>query len=327
MAKSSLRTSGSRLSAMTGAEAAGTKRRSIWRRIVEHRVLYAMFVPVLAYYVIFRYWPIVLAWIVAFKDLQLGSGVFSSPWVGFDNFRILFQDPEIVNVIRNTVEISLLRIVVGFFPPIILAILFHDMSSRRLKRWLQSAVYIPHFFSWVIVYGIVFAFFSTGSGFVNNMLETMGFGRFEFFLSEAWFRPILLGSALWKEIGWSTIIYLAALTTVDPQLYEAAKIDGAGPLKRISAITLPSILPVVTFVLCISLGNILYAGGEQIMLFYNKAVLDSADVIETWVYREGLNRLQFSIGTAVGVFQSIIGMGFILASNYLTKKFTGRGIW
>ncbi|SDX44642.1 putative aldouronate transport system permease protein [Paenibacillus sp. CF384] len=302
-------------------------KRGLWQRIVDHRVLYLMFLPVIAYYVIFRYWPIVLAWIVAFKDLQLGTGVFSSEWVGFDNFRMIFEDPEIVNVLRNTVEISLLRILVGFFPPIILAIMFHDLASNRMKKWLQSAVYIPHFFSWVIVYGIVFAFFSTGSGFVNNVLAWMGYTRFEFFLSESWFRPLLLGSALWKEIGWSTIIYLAALTTVDPQLYEAATIDGAGPIKRITAITLPSILPVITFVLCISLGNILFAGGEQILLFYNKAVLDSADVIETWVYREGLNRLQFSIGTAVGVFQSIIGMVFIISSNFIAKKYTGRGIW
>ena len=153
------------------AAIAAPARRGLWQRVAEHRILYLMFLPVIAYYVIFRYWPIVLAWIVAFKDLQLGAGVFSSEWVGFANFRVLFQDPEIVNVLRNTVEISLLRIVVGFFPPIVLAIMFHDLASRRWKKWLQSAVYIPHFFSWVIVYGIVFAFFSTGTGFVNNVLD------------------------------------------------------------------------------------------------------------------------------------------------------------
>ncbi|MFD2330878.1 ABC transporter permease [Cohnella sp. GCM10020058] len=300
---------------------------TLWRRIVRHRMLYLMFLPVAVYYIVFRYWPIGLAWIVAFKDLKLGMGVFDSAWVGLDNFRVMFEDPEIVNVLRNTVEISLLRIVVGFFPPIILAIMFHDLSSGRLKKWLQSAVYIPHFFSWVIIFGIVFAFFSTGTGFVNNVLEAMGLPRVEFFLSEGWFRPILIGSALWKEIGWSTIIYLAALSTIDAQLYEAARIDGAGPIRRIFAVTLPGILPVVTFVLCLSLGNILFAGGEQILLFYNKAVLDTADVIETWVYREGLSRLQFSVGTAVGLFQSLIGMVVILAGNTLAKRYTGRGIW
>ncbi|MDG0810010.1 ABC transporter permease [Cohnella rhizosphaerae] len=300
---------------------------TLWRRIVRHRMLYLMFLPVAVYYIVFRYWPIGLAWIVAFKDLKLGMGVFDSAWVGLDNFRVMFEDPEIVNVLRNTVEISLLRIVVGFFPPIILAIMFHDLSSGKLKKWLQSAVYIPHFFSWVIIFGIVFAFFSTGTGFVNNVLEAMGLPRVEFFLSEGWFRPILIGSALWKEIGWSTIIYLAALSTIDAQLYEAARIDGAGPIRRIFAVTLPGILPVVTFVLCLSLGNILFAGGEQILLFYNKAVLDTADVIETWVYREGLSRLQFSVGTAVGLFQSLIGMVVILAGNTLAKRYTGRGIW
>jgi putative aldouronate transport system permease protein len=299
----------------------------IWKKIKQHRALYLMFLPVVLYYLVFRYWPIGLAWIVAFKDLKLGSGVFESAWVGFDNFRVMFEDPEIVNVLYNTVEISFLRIVVGFVPPIVLAIMLHDLASKKLRVWIQSAVYIPHFFSWVIIYGIVFAFFSTGTGFVNNILEGLGFSRFEFFLSEGWFRPLLIGSALWKEIGWSTIIYLAALSTVDPQLYEAAAIDGAGPMKRIWAITLPSILPVITFVLCINLGSILFAGGEQILLFYNKAVLDTADVIETWVYREGLSRLQFSVGTAVGLFQSVIGLFFIVAGNALSKRYTGRGIW
>ncbi|RED62932.1 ABC transporter permease [Cohnella phaseoli] len=310
-----------------GAGGSVSAEKTLLQSIVKHRTLYLMFLPVAAYYVIFRYWPIALAWIVAFKDLRLGMSVLDSEWVGWANFKVMFDDPEIVNVLMNTVEISLLRLIVGFVPPIVLAIMFHDLASKRLRSWLQSAVYIPHFFSWVIIFGIVFAFFSTGSGFVNNVLERFGLERYEFFLSEGWFRPILVGSALWKEIGWSTIIYLAALSTVDPQLYEAARIDGAGPLRRIVSITLPGILSVITFVLCLSLGNILFAGGEQILLFYNKAVLDTADVIETWVYREGLGRLQFSIGTAVGIFQSFIGMVVIVISNALAKRYTGRGIW
>ena len=232
-------------------------RKSLGRRIVEHRTLFLLFIPVLVYYVLLRYWPISLAWIIAFKDLKLGLGIVNSPWVGLQNFREIFSDPDILRVIRNSVEISVLRIVVGFAPPIILAIMFHDMVLPWFKKTTQTIVYIPHFFSWVVIWGMVFAVFSTGTGLINNLIEWLGFERVEFLLSKRWFRPILIGSALWKELGWGTILYLAALATVDPQLYEAAVLDGAGPLKRIRYVTLPSILPVVTFVLCINLGHLL----------------------------------------------------------------------
>lgn len=302
-------------------------RQTLASRIWRHRTLYLLFIPVLVYYIVFKYWPMLLAWIIAFKDLQLGSGVFGSEWVGMQNFRDIYDSPDISTVIRNTIQISLLRIGVGFFPPIALAILFHDMMSLRLKKWLQTLVYIPHFFSWVIVFGVVFGFFSVGAGFFNNMLELFGFARHEFLLDSSWFRPILIGSALWKEIGWSTIIYLAALATVDAQLYEAAVLDGAGPLKRIAHITLPSIMPVITFVLCINLGSLLNAGGEQVLLFYNEAVMNVADIIDTWVYRQGLARLQFSLAAAVGLIQSVIGLVLVVGSNYIAKKISGRGIW
>ena len=312
----------------SGTAGANRRRESgLWQRIVAHKTLYLLFLPVLIYYVLVRYWPIGMAWIVAFKDLKLGAGVWGSEWIGLDNFRILFTDPQLVKVLRNTVEISLLRIVFGFVPPIILAVMFHDLTSRRFKKWTQTIVYIPHFFSWVIMFGIVFALFSTGTGLVNNAMEAMGFPRKEFFLDQNWFRPLLIGSAIWKEIGWGTIIYLAALATVDPQLYEAAAMDGAGPLRRIYHITLPGLSSVIIFLICLQLGTILYAGGEQILLFYNQAVLDKADVVDTWIYRESLGRMQYSIGTAMGLFQSFVGMLLVLATNALSKRFAGRGIW
>jgi len=297
------------------------------RRVAAHKTLYLLFLPVLLYYALIRYWPIGLAWIVAFKDLKLGAGVWGSKWIGLENFRIIFSDPQLVKVLRNTVEISLLRIVFGFVPPIVLAVMFHDLASRWFKKVTQTIVYIPHFFSWVIVYGIVFAMFSTGTGLINNVLEAIGFPRKEFLLDQDWFRPILIGSAIWKEIGWGTIIYLAALATVDPQLYEAAAIDGAGPLRRVYHITLPGLSSVIIFLICLQLGTVLYAGGEQILLFYNQAVLDKADVVDTWIYRESLGRMQFSIGTAMGLFQSFVGMILVLATNALSKKIAGRSIW
>ena len=300
---------------------------NVLKQIKKHKALYILFLPVLAYYVLVRYWPIVLSWVVAFKDLKMGAGVFNSKWVGLENFRIIFSDPDILKVIQNTLEISLLRLLIGFLPPILLAIMFHDMLFARFKQWCQTIMYIPHFFSWVIIYGIVFAFFSTGTGFVNNLLQVMGFDKVEFLMSSQWFRPLLIGSSLWKELGWGTIIYMAAMTSIDKEQFEAAKIDGAGPIKRIIHITFPSILPVISFVLCINLGFIMYAGGEQILMFYNSSVYDVADVIDTWVYRVGLGSMRFGVGTAVGLFQSFIGMLLVLVSNYFTKKYTGNGIW
>lgn len=303
------------------------RHQTLWKRIAQHRTLYLLFAPVIIYYIVLRYWPIALAWIVAFKDLKLGSGIWNSPWVGFENFQTIFTDPKIGRVLRNTVEISLLRLLFGFLPPIFLAIMFHDLATPWFRRVSQTFVYLPHFFSWVIVYGLVFAFFSTGSGFVNNVIAALGFERFNFLLAEGWFRPLLIGSGIWKELGWGTIIYLGALATTDPQLYEAAAIDGAGPLQRIVYITFPSLLPVITFVLSINLGFILFAGGEQILLFYSPALYRVSDVIDTWVYREGIGSFQFSVGTAMGLIQSLIGLVLILVCNAVAKRYTDRGIW
>jgi putative aldouronate transport system permease protein len=289
--------------------------------------LYVMFLPVLVYYALFRYWPIVLSVIVAFKDLRVGGSVASAPWVGLDNFRTIFSDPDLLRVIRNTVEISSLRLGFGFLPPIILAIMFNDMISRRLKQFTQTLVYLPHFFSWVVVFGLVSALFSSQGGMANKIVQMLGQPSRGFLLDGNWFRAILIGSGIWKEMGWGTIIYLGALSTIDPQLYEVAAMDGAGPLQRIRYVTIPGILPVVTFVLCISLGSILFAGGEQIIMFYNRAVYGVADIIDTWVYREGLGRFQLSLGTAMGLFQSVIGMLLILGSNWVSKRLSGRGIW
>lgn len=297
------------------------------RKINKYKVLYLLFITIFLYYAVLRYWPIFLAWIVAFKDLGIGEKIFDSDWVGFGNFITMFSDSEVKKVLLNTVQISLLRLGVGFVPPIMLAIMFHDMQSKYFKKVAQNIVYIPYFFSWVIIYGIAYAFLSEGHGFLNAMIRNMGFNGVDFFMNPKLFRPIIILSALWKEVGWGTIIYLAALSNVDPELYEAAMIDGAGPLRKIWNITVPSILPVVVFVLCISLGGLFYAGGEQILLFYNAAVIDKADIIDTWIYRVGLSSFQFGLATAVGLFQSFFGMILVLSSNFLAKKYTGNGIW
>ncbi len=296
-------------------------------RIRRHSELYILFIPVALVYLVFRYWEIALGFVAVFREMRIGQGIWESPFVGMRNFQMIFENPNVVRTIRNTIEISLYRLFWGFAPPIILAVVFHDMVWMRFKRISQTLVYLPHFFSWVVIYGMVFALFSTGTGFINVLLENLGFQRVEFLLSTRWFRPILIGSDIWKTMGWGSILYMAALTNVDPGLYEAAVIDGAGPLKRIRHISIPSILPVIAFVLTLTIGNILRAGGEQILIFYNEAVFEVADVIETWVVRVGLGRFQFGVGIAVGLFQSVVGLILIVIGNYVSRKVAGRGIW
>lgn len=320
-----------RMREIVTAKKSGTQQelvpRGLWERMKRHAELYLLFLPVALVYIIFRYWDISLGFIAVFKEMRVGQDVWASPWVGLDNFRMIFANPNVVRTIRNTIEISLLRLLFGFAPPIILAIIFHDLVWVRFKRVAQTLVYLPHFFSWVVLYGLVFALFSTGSGLINNLLAALGFQRVEFLLSTGWFRPILIGSDIWKSMGWGSILYMAALTNVDPGLYEAAVIDGAGPLKRIRHISIPSILPVIAFVLTLTIGNILRAGGEQILIFYNEAVFEVADVIETWVVRVGLGRFQFGVGIAVGLFQSVVGLILIVIGNSVSRRLAGRGIW
>jgi len=300
---------------------------SLWIQIKRHWILYLLFLPVFVYFVVFRYWPLYLQVVVSLKDFQLGMTLESAPWVGLENIRKAFALPEFYRVIRNTIEISLLRLVVGFLPPILLAILLNDIPNKWFRTISQTIIYFPHFLSWPIVYGIVFAFFASERGFINQALIHLGFQQYDFLTSSSFFRPLIIGSALWKELGWSTIIYMAALSTVDPNLYEAAMIDGAGPIQRIIHITIPSILPVMIFILTISLGSILYAGFEQILIFMNNATMNVGDIIDTWVYREGLLNYQFSLGTAVGFFQSVIGLFLVLIANYVSRRYAGIGIW
>lgn len=303
------------------------QQKDLYQRIREHWVLYLLFIPILAYYVIFRYTPIFYSILIAFKDYKMKLGIFGSSFVGLKHFKEMLSNPDILRVLRNTVQISLLRILFGFAPPIILAIMFYDMRAKRFKRMSQTLVYIPHFFSWVIVYGVVWAFVSEGYGLINNIVKLLGGSSTNYLMSQKYFRSILIISAIWKEVGWGTIIYMAALSGIDQELFEAAIIDGAGPLKRIWYVSLPGILPVISFVMCINLGSILYAGGEQILTFYNSSVYEVADIVDTWIYRIGVGNLKISLGTAVGIFQSFFGMLTLIVANKLLRKFVGYGIW
>jgi len=214
----------------------------------KHKILYLLFIPVVIYFVTFRYYPMFVQVLLAFKQYNLTGGIWGSEWVGWNNFSELLHHKDFKRVFLNTVEISLLRIGFGFFPPILLAILLFDLASSRFRKVSQTVLYIPHFFSWVIVYAIAYAMLSN-TGFVNQVWQGLTGNTIPFLTSESWFRTILIGTGIWKEIGWGTIIYLAGLTALDPSLYEAAKIDGAGPVKRISISRCRASLPSSSFCL------------------------------------------------------------------------------
>lgn len=296
------------------------------KQMKRYRVLYVILGIAIVYYFIFLYIPIFWGFIISFKDMKVGSTIAGAEWVGLENYKYVFTHPEIFKLVKNTLVISFARLIFTFFPPIILTIAIFDLHWKKFQKFSQTMVYIPHFFSWVIIYGIVFAFFS-GNGFVNGVIDLFGGQKTDFMTSSNAFLPLLIGSQIWKEAGWSTILYFAALTSVNTELYEAAKIDGAGPIQRIKAVTLPAMMPVITFSLIMALGNILNNDFEQILLFYNSAVYDVADTIDTWVYRVGLGKMQYGVGSAVSMMKAVVSLILIVSANTFSKRTTGRGMF
>ena len=305
----------------------GKKRNAVLYKMKKYKILYLLAIIPFAYLIVFRYWPIFLQFVLATKNYTIKGGIWGSKFIGLDNFAQLFHSQEFKKILFNTVRISLLRLVCGFVPPIILSIMLFDMNSRIFRRISQSILYIPHFFSWVIVYAIVQVLFQN-TGYINSFLNLLGIESKQFLMSERYFLPILIGSGVWKSLGWSTILYLAALTNINTELFEAARLDGAGPIQRIRYITLPGIVPIIVFSLMMSLGTILSsAGTEQILLFYNPTNYEVSDVIGTWLYRQGLGKMKYGLGAAVSVFESSVGLVLVLISNKLANKVAGLGMW
>jgi putative aldouronate transport system permease protein len=288
--------------------------------------LYAMLIPGIIFLLVFKYSPM-YGIIIAFKDFNIFDGMAASPWVGWDNFEKLVSSNSFARVFRNTLIISLYKIVFLFPLPIIMAVLMNEIKNMVVKRGIQTIVYLPHFLSWVIVSGLFIDILSTNGGLVNKMISSFGGTPIAFFMNTDFFRSVLISSAGWKEVGWGMIIYLAAITTIDPQLYEAARIDGAGRFRQIVHVTLPGLIPIILLMFILRLGNILEAGTEQILVMYNSIVYEVADVIGTFVYRVGLGQQDYSFSTAVGLFDSVIGFFLIITGNYLSRKFLHRGIW
>lgn len=294
-------------------------------KLYKHRWQYLMIFPGVLLLLLFSYIP--MAGIqVAFRDFQIGSSIWNSPWVGTDNFAFL-DEPQFWTVVKNTLYISVLKFVFGFPAPILLALMINEVAHSAFKRFVQSVSYLPHFFSWIVVAYILQSVLTIDGGLVNDWIAKAG-GEPIFFLgSTEWFRPIVVGSGLWKETGWNTILYLAAFTTIDPQLYEAAKVEGAGRFARIRHITLPGIVPTISIVLILSIPSLIAVGMDQIYPLMNSANMAVADVLDTYVLRSGLQQGYFGMATAVGLLSSVISLALVLTTNQLSRKINGEGLW
>lgn len=291
-------------------------------------VLTLMILPIVLYFIVFKYIPMG-GIIMAFKDYKIRLGIFGSDWNGFENFTKLFATKTFTRAVKNTLEISLLRIVCGFPMPIILALLLNEVTSTRYKKFVQTVSYLPHFISWVVLAGLFEQLLApTGSGALNSILHTLfGMEPIYFLGDNQYFRGTLIVTGIWKGVGWSSILYLAAIAGIDPSLYEAAKCDGATRLQCARFITLPCIAATITVMLILEVGGILDAGFDQIFNLYNSAVYETADIIDTYVYRYGLGEMKYAMGTAVGLFKNGIGFVLVVATNAISKRISGNGIW
>lgn len=295
--------------------------------IRQYLPLYLLFIPVLAYYLIFCYAPMGGV-IIAFKDYTFNRGIFGSEWVGLKHFRRFLGNPAFWQVIGNTFRLALLRILIGFPVPVILAILLNEVKGQRYKKCIQTLIYMPHFLSWVIVYGFLFNFFSA-DGLVNQIIKSLGGASVPFMSSREYYTPLFIGSALWKEMGWSTIIYLAALSGIDQGQLEAAEIDGANRFQRIWHVVLPGIRSVISIQLILSFGGILSVSFEQTLAMINDSVRPVAEVIDYYIYRMGLlTPNNYSFSTAVGLFRNLISLALVLIANRIVKSVEEEGaLW
>ena len=293
--------------------------------LYKNKLCYAMVLPAIVFYAVFAYIPMYGA-IIAFKEYTPSLGIMGSPWVGFEPFKSFFDSFYFARVVKNTIVISLATLVFGFPAPIILALLLNGLKMKRYVRVVQSLSYIPHFISLVVICGMIKQF-TLDSGLINDIISLFGGTRVSMLNNSSYFVPVYVISGIWQEIGWGSIVYLAALTMIDHSLYEAASIDGAGRFKQVFIITIPGIMPTIITMLLLKIGNILNVGYEKIILLYNPSTYETADVISSFVYRKGLQEFDWSFSAAVGLFNSAINLLLLLMSNFFSKKLTGSSLW
>ena len=302
-----------------------TGRKTFLKNVKRSRWLYLIFALPFLYFIVFKYGAMV--WLViAFEDFKAFKGVFGSKWVGLKWFKAFINDPYFWNIVKNTIVLNLWSIVICFPAPILLALLINEVKCRAFKKFTQTVSYLPYFLSTVVVCGFITNIVAS-DGLINQLLKAMGMETVTFLMEPGWFRPIYVLSELWQGCGWGSIIYLAALAGVDQQLYEAASIDGASKLQQLLHISLPGIVSVISIQFLLTIGRILSIGYEKIILLYNGATYETADVISTYVYRKGLVEFSFSYSTAVGLFNSLINLALVVAANQLSKRFAGESLF
>ncbi|MFD0961241.1 ABC transporter permease [Paenibacillus chungangensis] len=303
-----------------------TLQNRITRSIIKNRLLYIMLLPGLIYFVLFKYVPL---WgiLISFQDFQPIKGVAGSEWVGFKHYAHLFGSKDFFMLLKNTLLLSFYNIVFSFPLPIMIALMLNELRHVVMKRFVQTMIYVPHFMSWVIVVGFFFIIFESSDGLFQGILQSLGLNEFSFMLDPDWFRPMYILQILWRDTGWNSIIYLAALTSVDPQLYEAARMDGAGRWRQLWHITLPAIRSTIVIMLILRMGDIMELGFEHIYLLLNPLNRFVAEIFDTYVYTAGILQGQFSYSTAVGMFKAIVGLILVVGANKLAKKMGEEGIY
>lgn len=306
-----------------------TKKSKLIQRIWKNKLVYMLVLPSIICFIIFAYIPMV-GILMSFKDYKISQGfigIFTSPNVGLEHFKRLFTSFYFLSVLRNTILISVYKIIFAFTSPIIFALLLNEIKAKNFKKFVQTVTYLPNFLSAVVISGLVLSLISPSYGIVNAILGSLGNQPIHFLANPQYFRSIIVSIDVWKSTGWSAIIYLAAITSIDPQLYESAKIDGASRFRQIWHITLPEISNLIILLFILRVGDILNAGFEQIFLLYSPTVYSTGDILDTYVYREGLVNSNYGFSTAVGLFKSVVGFFMIVITNNLAKRFGKRGIW
>ena len=305
-------------------------RKGLWTRFADnirkHPILYLMALPVALWYIVFQYLPM-YGLVIAFQDYVPSRGIMDSRWVGLKHFRSFFTDPYFGRVVFNTLYINILMLVFAFPFPIIFALLLNEVKSGKLRKTTQTVTYLPHFVSAMVICGLMLDFGKSNGMLTGLFSMLLGAERINLFSKASYFRPLYVGMNVWQEFGWDSIIYFAALSGIDPTLYEAAMMDGASRLKRAIHITLPSIAPSIIILLILRIGNLLTLGWEKIVLLYNPMIYETADVISTYVYRRGLIMFEYSFGTAVGLFNSAINFVLLISANAVSRKVNDTSLW
>lgn len=296
--------------------------KSYWK----HKYLLLMLSPCLIYFLVFKYFPM-YGIVIAFKDYKLLDGIFGSDWNGLQNFKDLVLGRGFPRAFRNTIILSTYKLIFGFPAPIILALLLNELRALLFKRVVQTLSYLPYFLSWVVLAGVFLEFFSPTRGIVNYVITSLGGKAIYFFGDKEWFRTLLVSTEVWKQVGWGSVIYLAALSSVDTSLYESAVIDGAGRWQQMIHVTLPALVPVITIMFIFAVGGIISDDFDQVFNFYNEAVYEVGDVLSTYTYRIGIKELQYGLATASGLFINVIALFLVVFTNAIVKRFSQYGIW